>query len=326
MAVAAPATYPEGQCTWYVANWYPKLWSLPTMGNACQWWDSAGQRGWQRRTQPWVGSVVVYRCDFPGSGGYGHVAVVTGVNNDGSFNVSESNFSHALAPDTRGNVQRTQWIIGFIQVPGAPAPGAGAGATPATNAANATGTLTADQTNNNNQNSPCPAPGPATGARGLKCNYNVQLGPWPLYIPIPNNVPLIGGHELGPVCLGGWSVCLDGLVGINAMFAGAVIIVVGVILAVKNPVEVMYGRYIQVLGAGTEVVGTVAMQPEVVAAGEAGRRVGKGISKHGGENEAKAQAARYYRRYQANQRAAARQQQQMAQRGADYRLSRQKMS
>ncbi|HZU16411.1 MAG TPA: CHAP domain-containing protein, partial [Candidatus Dormibacteraeota bacterium] len=51
------ATYPYGQCTWWVAYNRPVP---PYLGDAWQWLDNAARAGYQVSSQPVVGSIVVY--------------------------------------------------------------------------------------------------------------------------------------------------------------------------------------------------------------------------------------------------------------------------
>ncbi|MBB5888595.1 CHAP domain-containing protein [Lactovum miscens] len=76
-------TYPYGSCTWgakAVAPWVGNNW-----GNAGDWATSASSAGFKTGSTPMVGSVASW------SGG--HVAVVIGVQADGSIQVLESNYA-----------------------------------------------------------------------------------------------------------------------------------------------------------------------------------------------------------------------------------------
>lgn len=80
-----PNGYDPGQCTWGAASMkgnIPDNW-----GNANQWPDAARAAGYQVSDQPIVGAVAVEYIGY-----YGHVAVVTGVNPDGSVTVEEMNY------------------------------------------------------------------------------------------------------------------------------------------------------------------------------------------------------------------------------------------
>lgn len=74
--------YDYGYCTWYVATQIP----VPAnWGNASTWAYYARQSGWNVSSTPSVGAIAQR------GGGEGHVAIVTGVNDDGSVVVSDMN-------------------------------------------------------------------------------------------------------------------------------------------------------------------------------------------------------------------------------------------
>jgi surface antigen len=77
--------FPGGYCTWYVASRR----SIPWYGNAIDWWDNARPYGYAEGLQPLVGAIMVTRESVA----YGHVAYVEAVNRDGSWTVSEMNFT-----------------------------------------------------------------------------------------------------------------------------------------------------------------------------------------------------------------------------------------
>lgn len=109
------ASYIVGQCTYYVASalsWVPAGW-----GNAYQWWQNAISQGYQTSQTPVVGSIAVWSSSLPGSEGYGHVAEVTGVNSNGSFNVSEMNYSGGPGVVDTRTVTNAQDLLGFILPP-----------------------------------------------------------------------------------------------------------------------------------------------------------------------------------------------------------------
>jgi surface antigen len=77
--------YDYGYCTWYVATQVP----VPAnWGNASTWAYYAGMSGWRVSTAPTVGSIAQTAL---AAGGEGHVAIVTGVNPDGSINIRDMN-------------------------------------------------------------------------------------------------------------------------------------------------------------------------------------------------------------------------------------------
>lgn len=106
-------SYPWGQCTWGVkvlAPWVGNYW-----GNAAQWTASAASAGFRTGSAPVAGSVVVWN-----DGGYGHVAYVTDVREDGMIQVLEANHGgSADAADPRGIGNYRGWfnpkgIIGSV--------------------------------------------------------------------------------------------------------------------------------------------------------------------------------------------------------------------
>lgn len=100
---AGATTYPVGQCTWGVkvmAPWVGNYW-----GNAAEWNESAAAAGFRVGTTPVVGSVLVWE------GGYGHVAYVTDVREDGMIQVMEANYGgSAYAADPRGIGNYRGWF------------------------------------------------------------------------------------------------------------------------------------------------------------------------------------------------------------------------
>ena len=97
-------SYPWGQCTWGVkvlAPWVGDYW-----GNAAQWAASAAAAGFRTGTAPVAGSVIVWN-----DGGYGHVAYVTDVREDGMIQVLEANHGgSADAADPRGIGNYRGWF------------------------------------------------------------------------------------------------------------------------------------------------------------------------------------------------------------------------
>ena len=97
-------SYPWGQCTWGVkvlAPWVGNYW-----GNAAQWTASAASAGFRTGSAPVAGSVVVWN-----DGGYGHVAYVTDVREDGMIKVLEANYGgSADAADPRGIGNYRGWF------------------------------------------------------------------------------------------------------------------------------------------------------------------------------------------------------------------------
>ena len=85
------ATYPWGQCTWYVFNRAEELGYRfdAYMGNGGDWQNKAG---YETVHKPEVGYAVSFAPGQAGADGtYGHVAIVEEVKEDGSVLISESN-------------------------------------------------------------------------------------------------------------------------------------------------------------------------------------------------------------------------------------------
>ncbi|MDR0614465.1 MAG: CHAP domain-containing protein [Lactobacillales bacterium] len=93
-----------GQCTWYVNNIFnhriPQTW-----GNAATWSSAARADGRSVSAIPRTNSVVCYQPGCEGASVFGHVAVVTGVNSDGTYNISESNVEGLGIISSRSNLK-----------------------------------------------------------------------------------------------------------------------------------------------------------------------------------------------------------------------------
>jgi hypothetical protein len=104
--------YIVGQCTRWVAqnlSWIPA-----GLGNAKDWLANAAAKGYPITSTPAPGRAVVYG----GGGGYsalGHVALVTAVNSNGTFEVSEMNYRGVGVVDRR--VSTMADVLGFIAPP-----------------------------------------------------------------------------------------------------------------------------------------------------------------------------------------------------------------
>ena len=90
--------YPAGQCTFYVWNRVHETWGLdvaPQLGNGQDWVANlVAQNGWHTTSTPQVGAVCSTAGGFDGTLGiYGHVMFVEHVNDDGSFLISELNYT-----------------------------------------------------------------------------------------------------------------------------------------------------------------------------------------------------------------------------------------
>ena len=89
--VQAGNRYSYGYCTWYVYNRRAEL-GMPIgslWGHAANWANAARSLGYQVDRTPTVGAIMQ---DSSSAGGYGHVAVVARIFEDGSFRVSEMNY------------------------------------------------------------------------------------------------------------------------------------------------------------------------------------------------------------------------------------------
>ena len=100
-----PNHFAFGYCTWYVAN---KRY-VPWFGNAIEWWANARAYGFPEGQSPQVGSIMVTR-----ESGFGHVAYVEAVSSDGSWTVSEMNFSGWDVVDRRTLRPGQAPVLGFI--------------------------------------------------------------------------------------------------------------------------------------------------------------------------------------------------------------------
>lgn len=98
--------FPQGWCTWYVAQRRPVPWS----GDAWSWFQNARALGWPTGTQARPGAIMVTWESYY----YGHVAYVEKVNPDGSFEVSEMNYTRFGAVDFRTVIPGRVPLIGFI--------------------------------------------------------------------------------------------------------------------------------------------------------------------------------------------------------------------
>lgn len=87
--------WPLGECTYWANLRYHALtgYWVPWNGNAAEWVASArATPGWHVSRTPQVPSIMVLMPGVQGAGGYGHVAVVEGINEDGSVRTSNMNW------------------------------------------------------------------------------------------------------------------------------------------------------------------------------------------------------------------------------------------
>lgn len=89
--------FPQGQCTWWADLRYHALTGhfVPWGGDAHTWLDNAHNSGWSVSNTPPTGipSIIILQPGVQGAGGLGHVAVVEGVNADGSVTTSNYNWA-----------------------------------------------------------------------------------------------------------------------------------------------------------------------------------------------------------------------------------------
>jgi len=91
-----------GQCTYWASMRYHQLagvW-IPWQGNANQWAGGAARNGWVVSSTPKLHSIIVLQAFVQGAGYYGHVAIVEGINPDGSVLTSNWNWGGAWAITT----------------------------------------------------------------------------------------------------------------------------------------------------------------------------------------------------------------------------------
>jgi surface antigen len=111
MPEVAPSTpmavnpFPWGQCTYWVASQRYVPWS----GNAVQWWGAAQSYGVPEGQVPVVGAIAVFD-----NGYYGHVALVTSVLSNDSWQQSEMNVYGLGVVDTRTIGPDDGYFVGFI--------------------------------------------------------------------------------------------------------------------------------------------------------------------------------------------------------------------
>jgi LysM repeat protein len=97
--------FPPGWCTWYAADRR----EIPFKGDAGSWLAAAEALGWQTGPTPRLGAIMVSHESW-----LGHVAYVERVNPDGSFVVSEMNYSGFGQVNFRTIAPGKPAVIGFI--------------------------------------------------------------------------------------------------------------------------------------------------------------------------------------------------------------------
>ena len=114
--------YPAGECTYYIWQFYHDTQHVdipPALGNATEWVTSAHREGWTVDNNPVAGKTVCWSAaKYPP---FGHVAVVSQVNGDGSFDVLEMNFTYFASENEnlagkidKRTVRDRDGITGFI--------------------------------------------------------------------------------------------------------------------------------------------------------------------------------------------------------------------
>lgn len=104
------SSYGAGSCTAFVKA--RLSWVGPYWGNATNWGYSANGAGHSVTKTPSVGAVAWFKAGMPTADPtYGHVAIVTAVNSNGTVHVVEGNFSGQAFHERDVPVS---WISGFI--------------------------------------------------------------------------------------------------------------------------------------------------------------------------------------------------------------------
>lgn len=106
-----PNGYYYRNCTSYVA-WRVMAETGKTaygLGNANTWDDYAKDKGYVVDSTPEPGDAAVWDYTYSGDK-YGHVAYVESVNNDGSVNITDYNFSSRGGPGSRRNVRAHHYV------------------------------------------------------------------------------------------------------------------------------------------------------------------------------------------------------------------------
>jgi surface antigen len=105
--------YAWGQCTAFVAESVSWLNGAQGLGNAKDWLSNAANQGYTIVSKPVVGAVAVFGGATPGSGGEGHVGVVTSVSGS-NFGLEEANVVGLDSVDTGQYTVSNPNLLGFI--------------------------------------------------------------------------------------------------------------------------------------------------------------------------------------------------------------------
>ncbi len=114
-----PLGWAWGQCTAFaamVAGWVQG----GVKGNADNWLSSGEAAGLATSKTPAPGDIAVFSSAFPGSSGYGHVAVVTGLNGD-EFSVAQGNVEGLDVASAGTYSDSSPYLEGFLVPPTAAA-------------------------------------------------------------------------------------------------------------------------------------------------------------------------------------------------------------
>ncbi len=102
---AADDPFPWGECTYWVASQR----YIPWAGNAINWWTNAQTYGEPEGQVPVVGAIAVFDNGYDG-----HVAFVTNVLSNGSWEQTEMNVDGLGVEDTRTISPTVGYFVGFI--------------------------------------------------------------------------------------------------------------------------------------------------------------------------------------------------------------------
>jgi surface antigen len=105
--------YAWGQCTAFVAESVSWLNGAQGLGNAKDWLSNAANQGYTIVSKPVVGAVAVFGGNTPGSGGEGHVGVVTSISGS-NFGLEEANVAGLDTVDTGQYTVSNPNLLGFI--------------------------------------------------------------------------------------------------------------------------------------------------------------------------------------------------------------------
>jgi surface antigen len=112
-----PLGWAWGQCTAFaaeMAGWVQG----DVKGNATNWLSSGKAAGLATSSTPAPGDVAVFSGSLPGSGGYGHVAVVTAVGS-GEFDVDQGNVEGVDVASAGQYSDASPYLEGFLVPPNA---------------------------------------------------------------------------------------------------------------------------------------------------------------------------------------------------------------